>query len=214
MPFSAWFVGRFRDAPEGFLSRTGRIFAKCDLRAEEAIARPPASCRRPWRSRNAEPRWRVANHTVAREPDGPPPNFAFGRRAAARENARLSADGLSGLRVLLAEDEPHVQMLIEDFLVGLGCKVQAVSTFDAALRAAREADVDVAVLDVNLNGQQSFPAAEALAERHIPFVLSTGYASQGIQAAWKDRPWLQKPFIIEQLTQALRTALKSRGAAR
>jgi CheY-like chemotaxis protein len=123
----------------------------------------------------------------------------------------LSADGLSGLRVLLAEDELHVQMLIEDFLVELGCEVQAVSTFDAALLAAREADVDVAVLDVNLGGQQSFPAAEALAERHIPFVFSTGYGSQISQAAWKDRPWLQKPFVIAQLAQALRTAVKSRG---
>jgi CheY-like chemotaxis protein len=129
-----------------------------------------------------------------------------------REVATLSADGLSGLRVLLAEDELHVQMLIEDFLLELGCEVQAVSSFDAALRAAREANVDAAVLDVNLSGQQSFPAAEALAQRHIPFVFSTGYASQGFQAAWKDRPWLQKPFVIEQLAQALRNALKARGA--
>jgi CheY-like chemotaxis protein len=133
------------------------------------------------------------------------------RRAAGLGGHTLSADGLSGLRVLLVEDEPHVRMLIEDFLVEFGCEVQVVSSFDAALHAAREADVDVAVLDVNLNGQQSFPAAEALAERHIPFVLSTGYASQGFQAAWKDRPWLQKPFVIEQLAQALRTAVKSRG---
>ena len=123
----------------------------------------------------------------------------------------MSADGLSGLRVLLAEDELHVQMLIEDFLGELGCEVQAVSTFDAALRAACEADVDVAVLDVNLGGQQSFPAAEALVERRIPFVFSTGYASQGFQAAWNDRPWLQKPFVIEQLAKTLRDAVKSRG---
>jgi CheY-like chemotaxis protein len=124
----------------------------------------------------------------------------------------LSTDALSGLRVLLAEDEPHVQMLIEDFLVGLGCKVQAVSTFDAALRAAREADIDVAVLDVNLNGQQSFPAAEALSQRRIPFVLSSGYTSRGLKETWQDRPWLEKPFVIDQLAQALHSALKPRDA--
>lgn len=124
----------------------------------------------------------------------------------------MSADGLSGLKVLLAEDELHVQMLIEDFLVAFGCEVQAVSSLDAALRAAREADVDVAVLDVNLNGQTSFAAAQVLSERQIPFVFSSGYASHGFQATWKDRPWLQKPFIADQLAQALSAALKSRGA--
>jgi len=119
----------------------------------------------------------------------------------------VSADGLAGLRVLLAEDETHVQMLIEDFLLKLGCDVQVVSNLDAALRAAREADVDVAVLDVNLNSQQSFPAAAALSARQIPFVFLTGYASQGFKETWKDRPWLQKPFVIDQLAQALRSAI-------
>jgi CheY-like chemotaxis protein len=139
--------------------------------------------------------------------------FISQKRAAAKsvplpkEIDTLSADGLSGLRVLLAEDEPHVQMLIEDFLVEFGCKVQAVSTFDAALRAAGEADIDIAVLDVNLNGQQSFPAAEALSGRHIPFVFLTGYSRQGFKETWRDRPWLQKPFVIDQLARALLRAL-------
>jgi CheY-like chemotaxis protein len=118
-------------------------------------------------------------------------------------------DDLSGLRVLLAEDELHVLLLIEDFLGELGCEVHAVSTFDAALAAAASAEVDAAVLDVNLDGRKSFPAAEALARRRIPIVFSTGYANQGQDAAWRDRPWLQKPFVAEQLGHALRTALKS-----
>jgi len=134
-------------------------------------------------------------------------------RAFARQGGSpVSADRLSGLRVLLAEDEMHVQMLIEDFLLELGCEVQAVSSYEAALAAAREAEIDAAVLDVNLNGVQSFPAAEILAARHIPIVFSTGYASQSFPAAWKDRPWLQKPFVAEQLTQALRRALAAPGA--
>jgi CheY-like chemotaxis protein len=70
------------------------------------------------------------------------------------------------------------------------------------------------VLDVNLHGRKSFPAAEALARRHIPIVFSTGYARQGQDAAWRDRPWLQKPFVVEQLGPALRTALKSAAAPR
>jgi len=121
----------------------------------------------------------------------------------------LRVEDLSGLRVLLAEDELHVLLLIEDFLKELGCEVQAVSTFEAALAAAAAAPVDAAVLDVNLNGRKSFPAAEALARRQIPIVFSTGYANQGQGGVWRDRPWLQKPFLVEQLAQALRTALKT-----
>jgi DNA-binding response OmpR family regulator len=124
----------------------------------------------------------------------------------------LSNDELSGLRVLLAEDELHVLLLLEDFLQELGCEVRAVSTFDDALAAAASADIDAAVLDVNLHGRKSFPAAEALARRHIPIVFSTGYANHGQEgAAWGDRPWLQKPFLVEQLGHALRTALRSAG---
>jgi CheY-like chemotaxis protein len=121
----------------------------------------------------------------------------------------LSNDELSGLRVLLAEDELHVLLLLEDFLQELGCEVRAVSTFDDALAAAASADIDAAVLDVNLHGRKSFPAAEALARRHIPIVFSTGYANQGQDEVWRDRPWLQKPFMAEQLGRALKMALRS-----
>jgi CheY-like chemotaxis protein len=128
---------------------------------------------------------------------------------AEREFAEVTVDVLSGLRVLLAEDELHVRLLIEDFLKELGCEVHAVSTFEEALAAAASTDVDAAVLDVNLHGRKSFPAAEALARRRIPIVFSTGYANQGQDGSWRDRPWLQKPFMVDQLAQALRSALKS-----
>jgi len=125
----------------------------------------------------------------------------------------VSIDDLSGLRVLLAEDELHVLLLIEDFLKELGCEVHAVTTFDDALAAAASADIDAAVLDVNLHGRKSFPAAEALARRRIPIVFSSGYANQGQGEVWRDCPWLQKPFMVEQLGQALRTALRASPAA-
>jgi hypothetical protein len=39
-------------------------------------------------------------------------------------------------------------------------------------------DADVAVLDVNLSGQKSFPIADALVARSVPFAFSTGYHKQ------------------------------------
>jgi CheY-like chemotaxis protein len=125
----------------------------------------------------------------------------------------LTATNLTGLNVLLVEDELHVLLLIEDFLSELGCTVHAVSTYGEALRAADSAAVDAAVLDVNLHGRRSFPVADVLARRNIPIVFSTGYGNQGLDATWKDRPWLQKPFMTEQLARALRMALDAGAGA-
>jgi hypothetical protein len=41
---------------------------------------------------------------------------------------------------------------------------------------------DIAILDVNLNGQKTFPIAEALSRRGMPFVFATGYGAGGLSA--------------------------------
>lgn len=125
----------------------------------------------------------------------------------------MNAAELPGLKVLLVEDELHVLLLIEDFLVELGCTVESATSLDAALRAAGSAPVDAAVLDVNLQGATSFPVAAVLASRRIPFVFATGYAGRRLGTPWQDRPWLQKPFVAAQLAQALRTALQAHSAS-
>jgi hypothetical protein len=54
--------------------------------------------------------------------------------------------------------------------------------------------------------------AEALAQRQIPFVFSTGYGSAGIKDAYRDRPVLQKPFAQHDLKQKLLIA-RGNGAS-
>lgn len=103
-------------------------------------------------------------------------------------------------------------MLICDFLTDLGCEIAGVAVrFMDALDKARSQSFDVAILDVNLNGQHVFPIAEVLAERGMAFVFSTGYGSTGIPARFESAPVLQKPFRQEDLEQALRTALAISG---
>ena len=143
------------------------------------------------------------------EPQARLPRGQGAPAAVSREGACLTAAELPGLNVLLVEDELHVLLLIEDFLAELGCTVQSASSLEAALTAARSAAIDAAVLDVNLHGATSFPVADVLASRRIPFVFATGYAGRGLATPWNDRPWLQKPFAAEQLAQALRTALQN-----
>src|ERR1700731_3991555 len=64
---------------------------------------------------------------------------------------------LSGRRVLVVEDEMMVLLLIEDMLSDLGCEsVTTAATVDQALALMDGRVFDVAMLDVNLNGQKSY----------------------------------------------------------
>ena len=118
------------------------------------------------------------------------------------------AGPLAGRRVIVVDDETYVAMMLEDMLDDLGCVVVGVAQSVASgLALASSADVDVAVLDVNLGGQSITPVAEALAARGVPILFSTGYGRSGLASEWADRPVLAKPFAMSDLESALLAAL-------
>jgi CheY-like chemotaxis protein len=91
----------------------------------------------------------------------------------------------------------------------LGCTILgSASTVEAAIEMLNGTPPGVAVLDINLGGEKSYGVAQALAERQIPFIFSTGYADARLEAPWQDRPVLPKPFGQEQLAEALAAALQ------
>jgi CheY-like chemotaxis protein len=107
-------------------------------------------------------------------------------------------------RVLVVEDEMVVAMLVEDMIADLGYEVAGVvSRVDDAMALIDTDGFDVAVLDVHLNGRLIFPFADALAERHIPFLFATGYGERGIPREHSSCPVIQKPFRAEDLKRAL-----------
>ena len=88
-----------------------------------------------------------------------------------------------------------VAMLVEDMLTELGHSVVGpVMRLEQALPLAREAEFEFDILDVNLGGQLSFPIAEILKRRGIPFIFATGYGAGGIDQAYRDTITLSKPF--------------------
>jgi len=111
---------------------------------------------------------------------------------------------LSGRRVLVVEDEMLVLIMIEDMLADLGCKsVTSAATVVKALALINEQVFDIAMLDMNLNGNDSHAVAEALAARGIPFFYSTGNTSRSSRDGFSDRPVLKKPFKYEELAAIL-----------
>lgn len=116
---------------------------------------------------------------------------------------------LDGRRILVVEDESLVAMLIETILEDMGCAVVGpASSVDEALKmVADHADIDGALLDVNVAGREVFPVADALKARNVPFVFSTGYGEGGLPDHWRGQATIQKPFTEQTIRDALMKAL-------
>lgn len=115
----------------------------------------------------------------------------------------------AGRRVLIVEDESLVAMLLETILEDMGCTpVGPAATIEEGLRMVADgAPVDAALLDVNVAGKQVFPIAQALRDRGVPFVFSTGYGESGLPDEWRGQSTLQKPFTEAAVRDALMEAM-------
>ena len=110
-------------------------------------------------------------------------------------------------RVLVVEDELMIRMLLQDMLDDLGHTLAGeAGRIDEALALARQAEFDIAILDVNLNGQPISPVVEILVARGLPFVFATGYGQRGVPEPYRKTPTLQKPFQADALARALAAA--------
>jgi CheY-like chemotaxis protein len=111
-------------------------------------------------------------------------------------------------RILVVEDEPFIAMLLEDMLEELGFEITA--SFPQVAEAEKYlagAQVDVALLDVNVGNEKIDPVADLLAARGCPFIFTTGYGQKGVPENHIGRPVLQKPFQIDDLSKALQSQL-------
>jgi CheY-like chemotaxis protein len=113
----------------------------------------------------------------------------------------------AGKRVLVVEDELMIRMLLQDMLADLGHTLAGeAGRIEGALALAKEGAFDVAILDVNLNGQPISPVVEVLIDRGLPFVFATGYGQRGVPEPYRNTPTLQKPFQADALAQAIEVA--------
>lgn len=116
---------------------------------------------------------------------------------------QAAAPTLRGPRVLVAEDNFLIGESIRQILVDLGCTVAGpFERLDEVLSVIRAEAFDGALLDLDLDGVSTLPAASELNARGIPFIVATGYRSQaGLPALLAGAPFLIKPFQVTELEE-------------
>jgi DNA-binding response OmpR family regulator len=120
----------------------------------------------------------------------------------------------SGPSVLVIEDEPLIALMIEDMLRDHGLAVSVAMQLEPASEMARTVAFDCAILDIFLHGMRSFAVADILAGRGIPFMFTTGGSKGAIDARFKDRAVLTKPFAEDELLAETMLLLGSDGLQR
>jgi CheY-like chemotaxis protein len=114
-------------------------------------------------------------------------------------------------RILVVDDEPLVSMLVEDWLVELGCEVVGPArSVQQGLAIAGSAELDGAILDINLAGNTSYSVAETLKRRGVPFAFATGDVEIDKAAGFPDPIVLSKPFDFERVKTVLGKLLGTR----
>ncbi len=110
----------------------------------------------------------------------------------------------TGRRIFVVEDEFLIRMLLEDMLTDLGYDLVGMAgRVDEAAEMAQTKDFDLAILDVNLDGQDVYPVADLIGKRGLPFMFVTGYGGRGLPDNYRNRPTLQKPFQLDELKRML-----------
>ena len=113
-------------------------------------------------------------------------------------------------RVLIIEDEPLVVFMLEDVLIDAGFAIAGVATrLQSALALVEAGDFDAVLLDANLAGVSSAPAALLLQARNIPFLVVSGYAPLQQDAAYSAGLHVSKPFRPATVIDALWSILPS-----
>ena len=115
--------------------------------------------------------------------------------------------------VLVVEDSSLVILLYEQMIEEMGWTMVGPATrVSEALALAQREEFDVALLDVNLDGEMSWGVADLLAARGIPYIFTTGYdGATVLPPHMTQAPVVGKPAAPDVLKARLR-ALVGRQA--
>ena len=125
----------------------------------------------------------------------------------------------ASIKLLIAEDEKNLGLVLQKELSRLGHRVTLVHDADAAIRTAREAEFDVALLDIMMPGRSGLEVLRELRQQEQPpeVLLMTGHATvetalQAMKLGAYD--YLTKPCQLRELEAILNKAHEKRQLRR
>ena len=110
---------------------------------------------------------------------------------------------MAGMRILVLEDEPIIAMALEDAIEEAGAVPVIAGSIEQAEAILAGSQVDIAVLDVNIHGKQSYGIAAELGRRCIPFVFASGYGNTVHPPEFAAVPTVGKPYQIASIAEVL-----------
>lgn len=113
-------------------------------------------------------------------------------------------ESLAGRAVLVVEDNGLLCCVIEETLREAGCTIVGPYTrLHEALAAVPASSIDVALLDMNLRGELVSPLADQLAQRGVPFLLTSAYRPDDLPLSLRSAMQLRKPYTDDALLERL-----------
>jgi len=114
-------------------------------------------------------------------------------------------------RILIVDDEPLIAEMMEEWLAELGHVVVGPAHDLARALELAESDVDAAIVDLSLGKDTSYPLADALSARGLPFALATGHGRDSIEPRYREQATLTKPFEFATFRGAVDQLMAARG---
>jgi CheY-like chemotaxis protein len=112
-------------------------------------------------------------------------------------------------RILTIEDEMLIAVTLEAMLEDLGHEVAGIAgRLDEALASVESTDFDIAILDLKLGTEMTFPVADLLAEKKKAFIFSTGFGEAELGDRYT-QPILEKPYDEARLGELIARDLAS-----
>jgi CheY-like chemotaxis protein len=112
---------------------------------------------------------------------------------------------LANNRVLVVEDDDLAGAIVAKMVTDAGGHVIGPfrSNIEALEQLGESAGIEVALLDVNLIGETSYPLASALLATRIPYIFVTGIDRTDIENEHRAAAYLQKPFSQARLVDEI-----------
>ncbi len=116
--------------------------------------------------------------------------------------------------LLVAEDYPANQLVVQRFLEDLGCKVHMVSNGFEAVKALKKKHFDLIFMDCQMPFMDGYEATQEIRKleleadntKHIPIIALTAHALAEDEAKCKEAgmdEWATKPFTRQDLSKTL-----------